>query len=126
MSSVQTIRFCNVCENKMYHQVDQDHLIYYCRVCDTKDTQMNTGVCVLNIQYNDNGTNGGEKPIQHVYNKYTKIDPTLPHLALPCPNEQCKTNKQEPKESDIIYLRYDNAQMKHLYICAECDYVWKS
>ena len=129
MDSVETIRFCDVCENKLYHQVDQDSLVHFCRVCGIKDSnQANTGMCVLNIEYSENGSQQ-KRPIGHIYNKYTKYDPTLPHLQLPCPNEQCKTNEKNDgstNTSDIIYLRYDNARMKHLYVCTVCEYSWKS
>lgn len=37
MTSVQTIRFCDNCENKLYHQVHEDALTYYCRVCHITD-----------------------------------------------------------------------------------------
>ena len=27
---------------------------------------------------------------------------------------------------EILYLRYDDANMKFVYICTKCDTVWKS
>lgn len=130
MAAIQTIRFCDICENKLYHRVEEDSLVHFCRVCGTTDTNVNEneGVCVLNIHYG-NGMNDDEmtKPLGHIYNKYTKYDPTLPHLLLLCPNEQCETHKKgEDAKSDVIYIRYDNTHMKHLYICTACDYTWKS
>jgi hypothetical protein len=30
------------------------------------------------------------------------------------------------KETDIIYMRYDDLNMKYLYLCVDCDMVWKT
>ena len=51
MAAIQTIRFCDICENKLYHKVENDSLVHFCRVCGTIDTAVNEneGVCVLNI-----------------------------------------------------------------------------
>uniref|UniRef100_A0A6C0CP43 DNA-directed RNA polymerase M/15kDa subunit domain-containing protein n=1 Tax=viral metagenome TaxID=1070528 RepID=A0A6C0CP43_9ZZZZ len=132
MSNLDTIRFCNICDNKLYHQVEEDSLIYFCRVCGNKNSDINEdSVCVLNVQI---GTETNKsKPMEHVVNKYTKYDPTLPHIVLPCPNETCTTNKISEKtgeltdnKADIIYMRYNNKQMKHLYMCSSCDFTWTS
>ena len=61
----------------------------------------------------------------HLVNRYTKFDPTLPHIHLRCPNDSCNTNK-EKNVTDAIYIRYDNTQLKYLYICTECDHKWKN
>jgi DNA-directed RNA polymerase subunit M/transcription elongation factor TFIIS len=73
----------------------------------------------------------GEQKFNHIINEYTKLDPTLPRInTVECPNEQCKTNhsnKEGNKEKpEVIYMRYDDDNMKYLYMCVECDYVWKS
>lgn len=122
MSSLQTIRFCNTCDNKLYHQVENDTLVYFCRICG-EQTQIKDDVCVLNINY----TNDSSKPIEHVINKYTKYDPSLPHILLHCPSDTCSSNKEGTnKQSDVIYIRYNNEQMKHVYMCTLCDYSWVS
>lgn len=123
MSSTQTIRFCENCQNKLYHRVSEESLEYFCRVCGANEPIVNEGVCVLNIQYNDKHSS---IPPEHFINKYTKFDPTLPHIVLTCPNGKCESNKKENKKSDVIYIRYDDNHMKHLYLCTICDYIWKS
>ena len=124
MSSYQTIRFCDSCENKLYHFVDNDTLVFMCRVCGKKKDIGNDTMCVLNIEYNVEGGSTYE----YVVNKYTKYDPTLPHISVPCPNEECKTNTNSDKETitDAVYLRYDDVNMKHLYLCTVCDCTWKT
>lgn len=97
--------------------------MYYCRNCGTQD---NDGVTekssvISSIQLSDTDTN-----ISRIVNKYTKIDPTLPRVnRIPCPNAECDTNvKETPRE--VIYIRYDDINIKYMYLCSTCDYVWKA
>lgn len=127
MSSIQNIRFCKFCDNKYYHYIDNDELVYICRVCGDKDNlELNKNTCVLDLQYNTDGT----KPFEYIVNKYTKFDPTLPHINIPCPNDKCNTNTNKNKDTDAttdaVYLRYDESAMKHLYLCTKCDHLWKT
>ena len=65
----------------------------------------------------------------NIINEYTKLDPTLPRIKnMKCPNDKCPTNESEEikgekeiPESEIIYLRYDDINMKFIYLCAECN-----
>lgn len=111
---MSSIRFCIRCDNKYYHQIQDNKLIYYCRVCGHQDLNI-AGLCVLNTQYGHSTDS-----YEHVVNRFTKFDPTLPHIYLKCPNEKCTTKEI----TDAIYLRYEPNQMKHLYICTECDHKW--
>jgi DNA-directed RNA polymerase subunit M/transcription elongation factor TFIIS len=101
---------------------DSNKLTYYCRNCRYKDeTITEEGVCVLNTQFKK-----GEQKFNHVINQYTKLDPTLPRIYnLKCPNPECK-NTKEDKTTEVIYLRYDDSNLKYLYICTECDTTWKT
>jgi DNA-directed RNA polymerase subunit M/transcription elongation factor TFIIS len=132
------MRFCVNCKNMLYLQLENatsNTLVYYCRVCEYKDTEdldyVNVGHSVLSTQFKK-----GEQRFNHIINRYTKLDPTLPRIYnMKCPRLECKTNEQAtsskeetsekgPKETEIIYMRYDDDKMKYLYICAECDHVW--
>jgi hypothetical protein len=33
---------------------------------------------------------------------------------------------EEKKQAEVIYMRYDDQQMKYVYLCVECDTVWKT
>ena len=67
-----------------------------------------------------------ETKINHIVNKYTKHDPTLPRIhGVKCPNELCDTNTKNSKP-EIIYMRYNDNEMKYLYICATCDKIWQT
>ena len=60
-------------------------------------------------------------------NEYTKLDPTLPRTnTIRCPNSNCETNKTENAEREIIYIRYDDTNMKYVYMCSTCDSMWKT
>ena len=119
------MKFCVKCDNMYYIGVNVDDpniLTYYCRNCRYKDeTITEEGVCVLNTQFKK-----GEQKVNNVINKYTKLDPTLPRIYnLKCPNPECK-NTKEDKTTEVIYVRYDDNNLKYLYICTECDTTWKT
>jgi len=102
---------------------DANKLVYYCRKCgNTDDTLAMENACVLKTQLKKT-----EQTFSHIINKYTKHDPTLPRVNnILCPNPNCETNRGEnTKEREIIYIRYDDLNMKYVYLCCECDSVWK-
>ena len=121
------MKFCVKCDNMYYIGIsvdDPNKLTYYCRNCKYKDdTITEEGVCVLNTQLKQ-----GEQKYNHIINKYTKLDPTLPRIYnVKCPNVECKTNAHEAKVPvEVIYVRYDDDNLKYLYICTECDTTWKT
>lgn len=106
---------------------DQNKLTYYCRNCKYVDeTITEDKLCVLNTQFKK-----GEQKFNHIINKYTKLDPTLPRIYnVKCPNLECKTNHNtsdtQDGQTEVIYVRYDDDNLKYLYICAECDTTWKT
>jgi DNA-directed RNA polymerase subunit M/transcription elongation factor TFIIS len=123
------MKFCNVCDNMYYigiSEKDANQLTHYCRNCGNKDDTADTeNVCVLKTQLKR-----GEQKFNHIINQYTKHDPTLPRIyTMKCPNIACNTNTDDGKEKrpcEIIYIRYDDDNMKYLYMCVECDNVWKT
>jgi DNA-directed RNA polymerase subunit M/transcription elongation factor TFIIS len=122
------MKFCDKCDNMYYIGInaeDQNKITYYCRHCGNKDdTIAEEGVCVLNTQLKK-----GEQKFNHIINEYTKLDPTLPRIySMKCPNGECKTNtdNKEKKPTEVIYIRYDDDNLKYLYICVECDTTWKT
>jgi uncharacterized Zn finger protein len=97
-------------------------LVYYCRNCGNVDETLSVdNVTVSKIQLKKS-----EQEFSHIINKYTKLDPTLPRInTVLCPNPSCKTNTDDtPRE--IIYIRYDDTNMKYVYLCSTCDTVWKT
>ena len=122
------MKFCTVCDNMYYigiNEKDGNQLSYYCRNCGhTDETIASENVCVLNTQLRR-----GEQKFNHIINEYTKLDPTLPRIYnMKCPNIACKTNVEKEKKLDteVIYVRYDDDNMKYLYMCSTCDSTWKT
>jgi DNA-directed RNA polymerase subunit M/transcription elongation factor TFIIS len=119
-----TIQFCNKCDFMYYLRIsktDDNNLEYYCRHCGNIETELTKGICVLNTKFTS------KQNLNHLINQYTKMDPRLPHISnIPCPNVDCKCNKQKDVSPDIIYKRYNDADMKYIYICVHCDYIWET
>jgi hypothetical protein len=88
-------------------------------------------------------------------NEYTKFDPTLPRInTIDCPNSKCASNAGASEagaseagasasgagastgtgaseavikvEREVIYIRYDDTNMKYMYVCAICNTQWKN
>jgi hypothetical protein len=103
---------------------NSNELTYYCRNCNNVDaTVEEEGGCVLNVQMKQT-----EQKFKHIVNEYTKFDPTLPRIHnVKCPNTECVTNVDDKsKPTEIIYVRYDDSNLKYLYICVDCDTTWKT
>ena len=119
------MHFCNQCQNMYYISIDpndSNKLVYYCRNCGNKDSDLSIeNVTVSKVQLKKS-----QQEFSHIINKYTKLDPTLPRVTkILCPNADCETNKEDtPRE--IIYIRYDNQNMKYVYLCSTCETVWKA
>lgn len=123
------MHFCENCGNMYYIRLlsdSDDKLIYYCRKCDHKDeTLMNKNdICVSKTHIKS-----VSQTYKNILNEYTKLDPTLPRITrIDCPNSECDSNKEvgdkNKKKKEIIYIRYDNENMKFVYLCAVCDKVW--
>ena len=62
---------------------------------------------------------------KNIINKYTKLDPTIPRInTVVCPNVECSSNTDDSVEKEILYIRYDDTNMKFIYLCANCDKIW--
>ncbi len=119
------MHFCSNCANMYYIRINTDDpnkLVYYCRKCGNEDKLLAIeNVCVSKTQVKKS-----EQTFSHIVNKYTKLDPTLPRISnVLCPNPDCLTNTED-KPRVIIYIRYDDANMKFIYLCSECDTTWKT
>ena len=122
------MHFCNVCNNMYYIKLEDEDcnkIIYYCRNCGNTDKDLiNSDKCVLKENI------GKTEDKYSIYvNKYTKLDNTLPRIKhIKCPNEHCvsNTDKFDGEQREIIYIRYDDINMKYLYLCSHCDYIWKT
>jgi DNA-directed RNA polymerase subunit M/transcription elongation factor TFIIS len=119
------MHFCSQCQNMYYIRIDSENvnkLIYYCRNCGNEDKLLN----VDNVSVSSTQIKKIEKSFDHIVNKYTKLDPTLPRISkVLCPNAECETNKKDVAR-EVIYIRYDDTNMNYIYMCSTCDTVWKT
>ena len=132
------MHFCPKCGNMFYlrlikdEETDDDLLIYYCRNCGHEDKSLSTNMNNLYVSKTDIEVTASYK---NKINKYTKLDPTLPRInTIDCPNSECACNKMieskdgsyPEQEKEILYIRYDDKNMKYVYLCAICDTVWET
>jgi DNA-directed RNA polymerase subunit M/transcription elongation factor TFIIS len=116
------MEFCQKCDNMYYMKVNDDRkLIHFCKYCGYEDNEL---INVQNLKVFEFSKENTNKNV-HI-NKYTKYDPTLPHVhTIKCPNMECPCNDSSNDfENDIIYLRYDDKNMKYMYLCCHCDFTW--
>lgn len=114
--------FCDDCDNVMYVYLDKEEeipkLYLYCKACLNKKPYDG------NLLYNNDHNIDVSESINN--NKYINYDITLPHIKsdnIKCPNEQCKSITDK-LQSDIIYMKYDNNNMKYIYTCNYCSQKW--
>lgn len=103
---------------------NSNNLIYYCRNCGYEDTESSVdNICVSRTQ-----VKRSEQKYSHIINEYTKQDPTLPRInTIKCPKIDCPSNIEEDKVSrDVLFIRYDDINMKYIYMCSKCDTIWKT
>jgi DNA-directed RNA polymerase subunit M/transcription elongation factor TFIIS len=119
------MHFCSVCNNMYYLRIDEQNpnkLDYYCRNCGHEDKLLaHDNMCVSKTYIKKN-----DQSFNHIINEYTKLDPTLPRVStILCPNSECETNTKNTKR-EIIYIRYDDTNMKYVYLCSDCSTIWQT
>jgi DNA-directed RNA polymerase subunit M/transcription elongation factor TFIIS len=119
-----------------YIKLDEENpndLQYYCRKCGDINKDIASDAVIVSKTYiHKNNTN-----LNQYMNQYTKLDPTLPRIKnIKCPNHLCITNRTDTDEADaddsasksvdneVIYIRYDNVNLKYIYMCVHCDHIW--
>ena len=111
------MNFCKQCDNLYYTKIDENNnnkLIMYCKQCGDENKESNNNIISSRTIL---------QPF--IINEYTKLDPTLPHINnIPCPNPNCKTNTDNYTR-DIIFIKYNEVQMKYIYLCTTCDTSWE-
>ena len=118
------MEFCKLCDNMLYIKREvtdeQDKLINYCKNCSNSVELKSDNKSILIFENNYEK----EKINYKLFvNPYIKYDPTLPRVNnLVCPNAKCTKKKNQDKE--VIYIKYDNENMKYLYYCVYCEEFW--
>ncbi len=118
------MHFCSKCDNMYYlrlSEAESNKLIHYCRNCGNEEIITNNeSICISNSELIQN-----DQKYKYIINKYTKLDPSLPRTnTIKCPNQSCPSNSEDSTR-EIIYVRYDDDNVKYIYICSTCDFSWK-
>ena len=116
------MRFCKNCNNMYYLTISSEKdavqtLLYTCRNCGDETRDSTLLGCVSETFVSKKNADIG-----YIMNEYTKYDQTLPHISnVKCPNSECPSNKDpEHNKRDVVYIRYDDTNMKYVYLCVVC------
>ncbi len=122
-SKKSAIRFCTVCDNYLYLQVEGDKQVLQriCRNCGFRDTEDQGGL-VSEMHIEQRAAEG-----YTLINEFTLKDKRLPHLynTMKCISDKCPSSLPG-KESDIVYIKYDNENLRYIYMCYICQATWRS
>ena len=120
------MHFCEICNNMYYLKLGKDlnELVYYCRNCGNENNELSSE----NICVSETIINGNKAKVSSHINEYTKYDPTLPRTnIIRCPNQECLTNKNGNEQMrEVLYIRYDDINVKYIYMCTSCNTTWKT
>jgi DNA-directed RNA polymerase subunit M/transcription elongation factor TFIIS len=120
---IAAMNFCEKCDNMYYINIsdeDDNKLMYYCRCCGNKKTNddTTTNYILSDTNYNNN--------YEYIHNPFLKYDPTLPRTTIiKCPNPDCQSNLNKDTKNEVIFVRYNDADLKYMYVCTSCDIFWK-
>ena len=152
---INRMHFCTNCGNMYYIRLtDTNGIVYYCRNCGTEDdtiTSDNVVVSHTSLKSNKNQY----AHVVNKYTKLDPTLPRIstilcPNTECPCNRNHNATqyadraaivgtaeeeagggaaaaaaaSESEPRE--VIYLRYDDINMKYIYLCAVCNTIWNT
>jgi len=116
------MKFCNDCNNMLYLnivqsdiQTEPDKINYICKNCNFQcEHNKSEDSSIFSIDYNIDNIKKNS-----FINPFIYEDITLPRAeGIKCPNENCGV--AAGKKPEIIYIKYDNDNMKFIYICLDC------
>jgi DNA-directed RNA polymerase subunit M/transcription elongation factor TFIIS len=124
MDATTDIHFCTECHNLTticIRETDQS-LVHHCKACGLSDASDPKDHCLYTIIFK-----GRDMKHSLNQNQYMTHDVTLPKIKgnphLKCLNPECASHAG-PDTSSVTYVRYDDDQMKYLYICDSCGQSW--
>ena len=114
------MRFCDVCDNMLYIQLNAGALQYTCKNCGNTVGGGSAGSCVIDTNHVDD-----QSAYKQYASPYITHDPTLPRVSnIPCPNAAC--TRPAAEQNEVIYVKYDARNLRFLYHCCHCSTFWKS
>lgn len=119
------MQFCEFCNNMLYIKVDEDNqekVNLYCKNCKYNEELSNTNAKNVYIK---NMYNHDDYSFEQYMNKNIEFDRTIPHINnIKCVNDDC--TKTDDQDNDIMFIKYDDNNMKYLYYCVYCKKFWKN
>jgi DNA-directed RNA polymerase subunit M/transcription elongation factor TFIIS len=148
------MHFCTECHNMYYIRLtDTNGIVYYCRNCGHEDDTITIDNSVVSHTSLQSG-NQQYAHIVNKYTKFDPTLPRISTIL--CPNTECPCNRNHnatqyadrativgtmeeeataatgatgaddavPRE--VIYMRYDDINMKYIYLCAVCSTIWNT
>ena len=113
--------FCKNCGNMYYITLSDDSVLHnFCRNCGDKSEVTKNGV-MLNYDISVSS----DVKLKNAINQYTKYDPTIPiseHIT--CCDAECVSNTETGVKPRVLYIKYDNDNLKFVYLCYHCDKSW--
>jgi DNA-directed RNA polymerase subunit M/transcription elongation factor TFIIS len=116
------VNFCENCDNilYLYKESDGDELYYCCKSCSNKVKIQDK---MKQVYTNTNDTVDISESINS--NPYITHDITIPTIQnnsnIKCQNVDCPG-----EETSIKFIKYDDINMKYIYICNHCGHKWKN
>ena len=116
------VNFCENCDNilYLYKESDGDELYYCCKSCSN---QVKIQDKMKQVYTNTNDTVDISESINS--NPYITHDITIPTIQnnsnIKCQNVDCPG-----EETSIKFIKYDDINMKYIYICNHCGHKWKN
>ena len=116
------ISFCKNCDNILYlYKEDEGESLYHC--CKSCGSKHELEEDIRLVYVNDNGLLDKSESIYN--NMYITHDITLPSIKNN-PNIKCRNVDCDADETDIKYIKYDDLNMKFIYICNHYGCKWKN
>lgn len=148
------MHFCTECGNMYYIRLtDANGIVYYCRNCGHEDDTITIDTAVVSHTSLKTG-NQQYAHVVNKFTKFDPTLPRISTIL--CPNTECPCNRNHnptqyadrativgtteeeaisgavatgaddavPRE--VIYLRYDDINMKYIYLCAVCNTIWNT
>jgi len=114
------MRFCKLCENWLYPQLDEEsRMVLCCKNCSfSMHPESDEDACISHTS----GDAAGSTDYRRLMNADIAHDPTLPRVRhIKCANASCPSTDAN---REVIYLKYDPVALKFLYHCCTCQAFW--
>lgn len=113
--------FCDMCSNMRDIVKDESgSLGFHCKACNSTEKIKDKAFCVYSISTRELDKSEFLNTCSHLTH-----DITLPKIVgndnIKCPNPECNVDG-----NSITYIKYDDKNMRYMYICDNCGQKWKN